>query len=363
MLLRPFCFSSLLLLVLAGAVTSPTGSAHGGEPEDEPVLEPVRYYVHNFTDPEIFEHGANRTPPAGETPQAETCLACAGDPQIEYNFTTDEETVQDTDVSIDTPGVFTFWIRAYQPADGAAPPPLDTRIRFNLFLSTGALFGEAEKTVSITTTNPTEFRATFDPLLAFIPAGVNLRWNVQITNPTAQGSAYNPVAAPYGVSEDYSFTFSFTRVVPEFGVSLQIRPLGEDVVRVNAGQSAIFNFTVENHGAQNSTVSLDVGALPEGSTGRLLSARGDTALQPFVVAPTGSVPFSLVVDALPVGNHTVRVEVSSTKGESGVVLFVAQVLAPLPVVAPQEPGGLPGFDTALLGCGSLLAFWMSRRSR
>lgn len=348
-----------LLALLAILAANPMAAASGDHSATVPA-EALRFYVHDFNgidDPDATNFTMNRTEPTGETPETETCLVCAGDPSRVFTFRTDAPLSEDLDLKAGAAGVFAIWIRAYQPEDGAAFVPAgETVVRFRLAFATGLELGTAEVTKNVTGSDPVEFRGAFAPAAGQLPAGSELVWTVEIASTQ---KTYNPAAAPYGVSEQNPFVLQFTKLIPAYGTTLQLHTLGGDVARVVTGQAAAFNFTVDNHGEQNTTVTLTPDRVPEGASAGIERPEGSHVNRPVRLAPHESQRLRISFASLDIGNHTVGVRVESSKGETGSLLFLVEVVPADIAIQVRDGGKLPAFEFSMLLAA--VAFLLGRR--
>ena len=352
--MRRFVVTASLLLVLVPGVR-----ADAGHEESALIVEPVTLYGHNFTDATntAFAYPLDANPPTGETPQTSTCSACLGDPYVQYTFKTTTPLEHDVEVATNAPGVFKAWIRAYQPANGAAVPPLETTIAWTLTIDRGAIVGAASRTINVTTLTPIEFTTTYAPQVDKLPRGALLEWGLRITN---QNGLYNPAAAPYGVGPDFPFFVTVPRYAALSGVTLRLTADGADVARVNGPQAqAAFGLRVENHGALDTEVALRVTGVPTGAS-YLLRRPAGTPDGPLVVAAGHSQTLRLELERLPFGNHSIGVAANSTRGETDALLFVAQVARPPPTTTPASKDA-PGLE--LWAALAALALALRRRQR
>lgn len=333
-ILLSFGIACLLATMAAGGLADPN---HAGAAE---ASRPITFYAHNFT----IDQGTypmDRNPPSpSEVPQAEACSECAGDTQVQYNFTTSEGLATESDIDTATEGRFQFYVRPHAPADGASVPVLtEVRIRFQLWTDDGsgeAMLGQAWSNQTIEGSAVTKFEAAYDPRLPHLDVGAQFRWNVLITG---QQGTYNPLAVPYGVSEEFPFLVSFHRIEPVFG--FMMHPFGESPPVIVTGQNVSFNFTLDTHASKPTTARLAIFGVPDGVQARLME--GDAlAAETYQVEPGEAILLRLELAGLQVGTHTISVNATTLKGEAAQLDFTVTVVPP-PTTAPakRSPSAAP----------------------
>ncbi len=357
---RPSAAALLASLAAGVLLAAPLAQAHGASPA-ETAVEAV-YYVHGFDDPSTFEYPTlSELPPTGETPNEESCTdACAGEAKVTYNFTLPAALTKELAIDDDADGNFTFYIKGIEPADGAVLPPGNIRVSFNLTIEPGnERIGQGSWQGIVTAQTPTLAAANFDVNVQKIPIGKKLRWQVDITSIPA--NVYTPNVAPYGVSSDAPFKFSFTKVVPNANAALEFHSEAAGLT-VDEGAPAVFNFTLENHGSRPSSVVIRVTS--SHSVGTInLTSNGNPAAAAREISPGEDAAIALTLSAnrLPIGTHNITLEANGTRGELAEGVFRITVQEPAPEDEGDE-GGLPGFEgAAVLAAGTFAVAWARRR--